>query len=220
MLDVPPGHAPDCLRTWVRGKANWNDFARAKDGCHASVRVALIKAQGDRCAYCLRGIAGEGDAHIEHFRPRSARPNLLFVWENLLASCESRKHCGKAKDNDARELVDPRRHRPSRIFTLQPITGRIALRSDVCAECTERGFASIEVLKLNCDALVNERRSAAEGFLCLLGSEEFAGPDCLGDQDVVALIEDVYPDYPFLPLLLDAWRVPAPRGTTCPGCSP
>lgn len=219
VLDVPPGVAPACLTEWVKSEKGWDDFARAGDACRRSVRSALVAAQGGRCAYCQRVISGEGDSHIEHFRPRWKQPNLRFVWGNLLASCNGADHCGKAKGGSESELVDPRRHRPSRIFTLEPNTGRIALRSDVCAGCAKRGAASLKVLKLNCPGLVSHRRRAAKDLLAVLRTEGFRVPDCLGDEDFVPLIEEFLLDYPFLPLLLDTWRVPKPSGPECAGCS-
>jgi len=91
-----------------------NDFQNPEKGV---VYNALLKEQGYICCYCERRI-DKPTSHIEHFKPRKTYPQLAFVYDNLLCSCNGRPegqnkgpqdHCGQEKSEwfDENLLISP-----------------------------------------------------------------------------------------------------------------
>lgn len=54
------------------------------------LRQALLNEQGYLCCYCTRPLNNDHTTKIEHFRPKDKDryPDLVFVYENLMASCD------------------------------------------------------------------------------------------------------------------------------------
>lgn len=55
-----------------------------------SVKSVLVKMFCGKCGYCESKITHVDYGHIEHYRPKSGpqgRPNLTFVWSNMLLAC-------------------------------------------------------------------------------------------------------------------------------------
>jgi len=74
------------------------DWELVKD-CAQPIRNALVAEQCGLCAYCNNRIAARGyladqaqlgGMKIEHFVTRSAEPQRMFDWENLLGVCGGR----------------------------------------------------------------------------------------------------------------------------------
>lgn len=130
----------------------WEGFAD-----RGAVRDALLAAQDGHCAYCESRI-GEHACHIDHHRPKRAQPNLTFVWENLLLSCDGRDCCGTAKGGiDCPDLLDPYRD-PTDAWLVYVSDGHVVARENLDADTKRRVEESIRRLGLCCDRLVRKRR--------------------------------------------------------------
>jgi len=143
-LETLQSQVDDAPDPKARAKNLWNNKPRSP---FDEVRTALeAMASGrDRCMYCEDN---EG-TDIEHFWPKSAYPELAFIWDNYLMACSACNSNHKRDrfplDPDGRPLllnpvdVDPRPH-----LRLVPTSGRFAGR-------TPQGTASIEIFDLNGD---------------------------------------------------------------------
>lgn len=154
---------------------------------HRSVVEALRRAQHNKCCYCER--KAEGD--IEHFRPKSGyqqsigspfqRPGyywLAYQWSNLLFACGpcNQRHkksifpllrAGRRAKSHHNELA---REEP---LLLDPSTDdpmeHIDFRDEVAyaIEGSRRGEATIRVLQLNREDLIESRRDRLQLLLLL-----------------------------------------------------
>jgi hypothetical protein len=89
-----------------------------------SVKMALIKAQHDKCAFCESKVGHIAFGDVEHYRPKGGvRQNdtgpleqpgyfwLAYAWENLFFACQL---CNQSFKKNLFPLADPaRRAQPS-----------------------------------------------------------------------------------------------------------
>lgn len=149
---------------------------------HDEVRDALNSLFRGKCAYCEDNI---GTLDVDHHRPRANAASgrktsphhyawLAYDWRNLLlvcGACQRRKQSrfpvrgaraalltpfDLVRDEENADLLDPGHDRPERHldFTLD---GR-------CHARTRRGAATIEILDLNRDALIEGRSAVFEAW--------------------------------------------------------
>lgn len=114
------------------------------------IEKALLTMSNDKCCYCECRVGEESKyMEVEHFLPKSHRPDLVVDWNNLLPSC---KRCNGSKSNHNTEtepIIDPSAQNPKehllfRAFRLRPKT--------------PLGEMTIDVLKLNHrERVVNKR---------------------------------------------------------------
>ena len=76
------------------------------------------------CAYCEETCKGE----VEHFRPKSRFPLLVYDWSNWLLACHDCNHAKHFKWPDG-GYIDPcansLKARPERYFTFDTLTGEL-----------------------------------------------------------------------------------------------
>lgn len=136
------------------------------------IRTALLKMQGNKCAYCERRTGDESDeGHIEHFRNQAGHSALQLEWTNLFWSCSDEKTCGKHKDKcqkasgalrkfNPKDIVDPAREDPERFF-LFVSDGTIRPASDLNAEDLCRAEETLRVFALNDSSFLRKSREDA-----------------------------------------------------------
>jgi uncharacterized protein (TIGR02646 family) len=156
-------------------------YFRYRTYFHPEVRATLARLFHGKCAYCERQLPSGQPGVVEHFRPKSRALNLdgavdedhywwlAGEWTNMLLGCEQ---CNRLKRN--RFPVKGRRAQYPAVG--QRLRTEGALLLDPCADRpeehlvfdelglvgsdTEQGRVTIEVLGLNRDSLVAERRHA------------------------------------------------------------
>ena len=101
------------------------------------------------CGYCEEKAAfGE----VEHFKPKSKFPELVYIWSNWIFSCNS---CGNTKNNKwpPGGYVDPcacsTQERPERFFDFNLRNGRIVPKSGLTQEQRRKASQTIQDLGLN-----------------------------------------------------------------------
>ena len=172
------------------------DFKKKGIYAHDSVKSTLLEAQRCKCCYCESKFQATSPGAVEHFRPKGAVQQergekeeypgyywLAYRWKNLLVTCTS---CNTSKgalfplsDPEARARshrddlnaecplpVDPASEEPRK---------HIRFRGSAIEPLTERGRETIKVLRLNRDALEEERREKLEILDTLRQSERLGG---------------------------------------------
>ena len=100
------------------------------------------------CAYCEESTPGE----VDHFRPKSKYPDLVYSWSNWLFACHD---CNKAKSDiwPAAGLVDPcatsASDRPERYFTFDTQTGFMRPHGSLRPRRRQMAEEAIRALRLN-----------------------------------------------------------------------
>lgn len=134
------------------GDTHWREF---RDDLH---RVF----QG-LCAYC----EARSNEEVDHFRPVSQFPELVYQWSNWLLVCTA---CNRAKGSKWPPMgyVDPctefQTERPEAYFTFDTLTGSILPRPDLNLERHDRAKAMIDDLDLNGRQHLRNRKEAVEGL--------------------------------------------------------
>lgn len=105
------------------------------------IKEALLKQSHNKCSFCECELNIESNyMEVEHFANKSAYPEKVVCWENLLASCKRCNTTKGAHDTEVEPLInpyidEPREHLSLKAYRMQPLT--------------EKGELSIEVLGLN-----------------------------------------------------------------------
>ena len=152
---VDRGSEPDGLASirtryiprWIRyyrdgegtrpGDARWRDF-----------RDDLYTPFLGLCAYCEE----QSNEEVDHFRPVSKCPELVYQWSNWLLACTA---CNRAKGSKwpAEGYVDPcaksMDQRPEAYFTFDILTGSMLPRKGLSSERHVRAATMIKDLDLN-----------------------------------------------------------------------
>ncbi len=146
----PPGLAPVRNRYTPR----WIDYYesgigdRPTDSHWRGFHADLERVFFGICAYCEEFTPGE----VDHFRPKSKFPRLVYSWSNWLFACHD---CNQAKSDTWPTIgfVDPCAtsvsDRPELYFTFDTLTGFIKPHESLDARRREMAEATIRELGLN-----------------------------------------------------------------------
>ena len=100
------------------------------------------------CAYCEESCKGE----VDHFRPKSRFPELVYTWSNWLFACHD---CNQAKGGKwpTEGYVDPcatsERARPESYFEFDVLTAELLPREGLSQSRRNRAQKTISDLRLN-----------------------------------------------------------------------
>ena len=123
----------------------WNSFTRSSLKQKTLEQLNLMFK--GCCAYCEGYYRDTSFSHIDHFKPKSIYPNLMFDYNNMNLSCTI---CNQSKsDIDDDRLINPTIDEPSK---------HLQYRTYMLYPLDERGRFTIETFKLNS----NERTCAKE----------------------------------------------------------
>ena len=123
---------------------------------------AFHDALGERfyylCAYCEDRTDGE----VDHFRPKSRFPELVYEWSNWLFACNS---CNRAKGDKwpdsgyVNPCSDSAEEHPENYFDFDTGTGEVIPRIGLSPDRRRRAIDTIEDLRLNSRRIVDDRLS-------------------------------------------------------------
>jgi len=74
---------------------------------HPQNKLALVKANSHKCMYCESLVSHVYYGDVEHIVPKSVKPELEFVWENLGYVCARCNGAKKDKYDEGLEIIDP-----------------------------------------------------------------------------------------------------------------
>ncbi len=98
------GDEPELFSGWTKHNSNvaWNDFAGPSlphINIYRELRQTLVAQQDKMCCYCEIALCSDVDAHVEHFKDRDHHNTDIYMFDNLLASCQYTDSCGHKKGN-------------------------------------------------------------------------------------------------------------------------
>ena len=152
---VDRGPEPDRLaRIRARYTPRWVRFYDSKAGDKPSdsrwrdFSGDLTDAFHGLCAYCEERRRGE----VDHFRPKSRYPDLVYAWSNWLFACHDCNHA-KGEKWPPRGYVDPcarsRGARPEHFFSFDLLTGEILPKEGLSRARRRKAQSTIDDLRLN-----------------------------------------------------------------------
>ena len=149
------------------------------------IKKALLKMSNSKCAYSEIKLREEGKyMEVEHFLPKSAYPDKVMEWDNLLPAskfCNGKK---LTKDSDKFLLIHPVRDVPKdHLYMVDYIIhGR-----------TPKGKSSVIILGLNDpDHLLTPRREIRFAIQTELCKQYYQVKDFQQNQDSTKELEVVY----------------------------
>ena len=134
-----------------------------------AIREALVREHNGLCCYCNQRVRPtDGGMRIEHRVPQSVDATRDLDWRNLLAACPGNEggdptHCDVARGN-AEMALDPTQEAHVATMTFAPDGRLCSARPDLQREISD-------VLRLNCDMLIDRRQRALDAYI----RERFAG---------------------------------------------
>ena len=166
---------PQCLKD---NAAKWNQEFKAlretdqaaafswKGKSRGDILDPLLRATGNRCAFCDGPVGAESRETIEHFRPKSRIEfaHLAYAWVNLFPACDM---CQSRKREQWDELLlkpDLPDYTFERYFVAQHRTGEIAAAPYASAEEKQRAEKTIQLYGLNLPARVSQRLRAIRNY--------------------------------------------------------
>ena len=178
---VDRGPEPSRLEA-IRGRytPRWIDFYengignRPTDARWRSFREDLGQRFHLKCGYCESISRGQ----VDHFRPKSVFPALVYEWSNWIFSCGD---CNQAKSDKWPEegYVDPCSAsgscRPESYFTFNTKTGEIRPLDDLEQARYEKAVKTIDDLNLNGEQHMKRRGRLLEALAAIM-------PDDPGDE--------------------------------------
>ena len=141
----------------------------------------------DKCGYCEQRFesVGELQSSVDHFRPRSRFPCLVYEWDNWVSSCQ-RCNFAKADQWPDTGYVDPCSadllERPEEHFDYAPLTGEIVVKPGLTRDVRRKAENTIDDLGLNETRLCNSRFNLISALIQDLLLEN-PGPDRLSVAD-------------------------------------
>jgi uncharacterized protein (TIGR02646 family) len=171
MLRYPKGHLPKVLIPWqATPGADWESLPSADK---EEVRHALLRDQGQLCAYCQRRIPTRaGHMKVEHWQAQSGGQDKLR-WSNLLGVClgderaetgapAGEQHCDTAR-GDAPLFLHPVEGGGgnTREHLAYTFTGEVTPKDTPRRESVRK---DIDALNLNAARLRRERRVVYEAL--------------------------------------------------------
>lgn len=130
------------------------DIEKSWKSARQTKKLGMVKAQlqqmaggRERCMYC----SDSAGTDIEHFWPKSAYPERMFLWLNMLLCCTG---CGRDCKgtqfplvNDLPALLDPTVDDPWEFLDFSPATGILIARMDPNGRTTVKGTETVRVFK-------------------------------------------------------------------------
>lgn len=180
MRKINKGAEPECLTQWKQNnpKSSYAVLSESAPELRKTIRLSLLTEQYHLCAYCCKPLEKIKDCHNEHVEPQSKKPELSLDYNNLVASCETSKQCGHAKEN--KEL-------PLTPLMLECETELKFKLSGKVKGLTERAKEMIDILNLGDKniALIEYRKKLIDSLLQKSGVED----DTEDDELLELLIE-------------------------------
>lgn len=198
MRKITKGLEPPELTTWKR-KNPHGQYTNLSHIERQAINEAARSEQFGLCAYCCKKIDAQ-KSHNEHIEARHLAPNRQLDFDNIVASCNTRKQCGEAHDSLPLPLTP---------LMVECETELKFYLSGKVVGITERAENSIAVLCLDSRAIQEERKQMVDNLIFPDKADDLR---LLGDDLLAVLVEDFQqPDaeghfLPYSPVLVNIIR--------------
>lgn len=151
----PPDFLRKHCREWgqefaEKRKENPNCLFQWKSCNGRKVNEKLGEEFGSHCAFCDGYPLGTvSHKSVEHFRPKSLYPRLVYVWPNLFPCCNVCQNAKGGKFDKKLLKPDTKDYRFDRYFLLNYKTGKIEINPSASMNEQERAQITIEMYGLN-----------------------------------------------------------------------
>ena len=151
------GYARQFTQGWV-DHFRHNIGGRPTDSYWREFRSALGNRSADICWYCERQCEPSSEASgkaatVDHFKPRSRCPELVYEWTNWVFSCRRCNDDNKQDKWPPQGYVDPSasdaQERPDRYFDYDMLTGEIIPHPALQGNAKRKAETTIDDLGLN-----------------------------------------------------------------------
>ena len=133
---------------------------------HSDIKSTVKKETYGKCAYCESYVQHVYPGDIEHIKPKSKYPKLIFEWENLTYVCWQCNHSKLDQYDEDCPPINP--------YIEDPGDFLIAVRAYIHhRRGNERGRYTKELLKLNRPPLLEDRRRKISKLKIIL--DRYAG---------------------------------------------
>jgi len=172
-----------CTPRWVEFYQNRRGL-KPNDEHWLTFREPLQDAFFMLCGYCEEICKGE----IDHFKPKSRHPHLVYEWSNWVFSCHD---CNQMKGEKFPRggYVDPcassASSQPEAFFEFDPLTGEILPRAGLARGSFQRARRTIDDLDLNAYHHLKKRLSWLHHVERLLSRE---APDDPGHRSFLQTV--------------------------------
>jgi uncharacterized protein (TIGR02646 family) len=150
----------DVLEVWNKRNPE-SQYKEIDDDTRRSLREFLLREQYGLCAFCCQSIADIEHCHNEHLRAQASNNTETLNYENIVASCNTKRQCGDAHGSKPLPLtpVMPECETELRF----KLSGRVE-------GLTKRAKEAVQVLNLgdseeNNRALVEKRKQLVDALL-------------------------------------------------------
>ncbi len=148
MQKINKGKEPHQLTIWKRRNLNGKYEDLIGTGKIITIRQSCLNEQQYLCVYCCDTMDLE-TSHNEHIKSQARYPRLSLDYDkNIIASCESQKHCGHKKRSKNIGLTP----------LMSECESELEFKDYVVYGSTERARDTIDILKLNESGLTEKRK--------------------------------------------------------------
>lgn len=126
------------------------------------------------CWYCERHCepasdVGDRSATLDHFKPRSLFPELVYEWSNWVFSCRRCNRDNKGNKWPNSGYIDPAAadvyERPERYFDYDMMTHELIPKDDLSGDERQRALKTIDDLGLNTRDVLTSRQEWIQRFI-------------------------------------------------------
>ena len=136
--------APKCLLA-KQGKLLW----QSSGTCYQAIQIALGNANQEHCAFCDGKLGIESKSTVEHFRPKSKFPNLIYAWQNLFPACDVCQSVKGTKFDDLLLKPDDDGYTFGKYFQINWLSGAIEPLESATLAAQFRAKVTIGMYQLN-----------------------------------------------------------------------
>lgn len=136
--------APKCLLA-KQGKLLW----QSSGTCYQAIQIALGNANQEHCAFCDGKLGIESKSTVEHFRPKSKFPDLIYSWQNLFPACDVCQSAKWEKFDDALLKPDELAYAFANYFQINLLSGAIEPLESANPAAQSRAKVTIDMYQLN-----------------------------------------------------------------------
>ena len=151
---------PACLIAKL-GKLDW----RSCGSCYDAIQNVLGNASQEHCAFCDGKLGIESKSTVEHFRPKSKFPALVYSWHNLFPACDVCQSAKGQKFDEALLKPDDASYAFANYFQINLLSGAIEPLESANPAAQFSAKVTIDMYQLNKPQRMRSRKHELKHWL-------------------------------------------------------